>query len=97
MKRLWLILIVTNIIWGQSLNFTNKDSTIIINPSQLVNLNGTRYTLIHTDYDKQQIILETEIPDSPHSNTLEIQLRGHSFLGVSDILIPGDKEWRIVK
>ena len=43
--------------WGQSLNFTNKDSTIIIKPSQLVNLNGTRYTLIHTDYNRQHIVL----------------------------------------
>ena len=63
MNHLWLILFVISSIWGQSLNFINKDATIIVKPGQLINLNGVRYTLINTDYDKQQIILETEIPD----------------------------------
>ena len=79
MKRLWAILFVTSSIWGQSLNFTNKDSTIIIKPSQLVNLNGTRYTLIHTDYDKQQIVLETEIPDSAPFKYLREPIEGAWF------------------
>jgi len=79
MKRLWLILFVTSSIWGQSLNFTNKDSTIIIKPSQLVNLNGARYVLIHTDYDKQQIVLETEIPDSAPFKYLREPIEGAFF------------------
>ena len=79
MKRLWTILFVTSSIWGQSLNFTNKDSTIIIKPSQLVNLNGARYVLIHTDYDKQQIVLETEIPDSAPFKYLREPIEGAFF------------------
>jgi hypothetical protein len=79
MKRHWLILFVTSSIWGQSLNFTNKDSTIIIKPSQLVNLNGARYVLIHTDYDKQQIVLETEIPDSAPFKYLREPIEGAFF------------------
>ena len=79
MKRLWAILFVTSSIWGQSLNFTNKDSIIIIKASQLVNLNGTRYTLIHTDYDKQQIVLETEIPDSAPFKYLREPIEGAWF------------------
>ena len=79
MERLWAILFLTSSIWGQSLNFTNKDSTIIIKPSQLVNLNGTRYTLIHTDYNKQQIVLETEIPDSAPFKYLREPIEGAWF------------------
>lgn len=79
MKRLWLILFVISSACGQSLNFTNKDSTIIIKPSQLVNLNGTRYTLIHTDYNKQHIVLETEIPDSAPFKYLREPIEGAWF------------------
>ena len=79
MKCLWIVLFVTNTIMGQTLNFTNKDSTIIIKPSQLVNLNGTRYTLIHTDYNKQLIVLETEIPDSAPFKYLREPIEGAIF------------------
>ena len=79
MKHLWLILFLISSIWGQSLNFTNKDSTIIIKPSQLVNLNGTRYTLIHTDYNRQHIVLETEIPDSAPFKYLREPIEGAWF------------------
>ena len=79
MKRLWVILFVISSAWGQSLNFTNKDSTIIIKSSQLVNLNGTRYTLIHTDYNKQHIVLETEIPDSAPFKYLREPIEGAWF------------------
>jgi thioredoxin-related protein len=87
MKHLWLISFVISSIWGQSLNFINKDSTIIVKPGQLVNLNGARYTLINTDYDKQQIILETEIPDSAPYKYLREPIEG-GFFFVSILKIP---------
>ena len=87
MNRPWLIFFVISSIWGQSLNFTNKDSTIIIKPGQLLNLNGTRYTLINTDYDKQQIILETEIPDSAPYKYLREPIEGPLFF-ISILKIP---------
>ena len=87
MKRLWVILFVISSAWGQSLNFTNKDSTIIIKSSQLVNLNGTRYTLIHTDYNKQHIVLETEIPDSAPFKYLREPIEGAWFyFGILDLV-----------
>ena len=87
MKHLLLILFVISSIWGQSLNFINKDSAIIIKPGQLVNLNGTRYTLVNTDYDKQQIILEIEIPDSAPYKYLREPIEG-GFFFVSILKIP---------
>lgn len=87
MKHFLIILFVTSSIWGQSLNFTNKDSTIIIKPGQLVKLNGARYRLINTDYDKQQIILEMEIPDSPPYKYLREPIEG-GFFFVSILKIP---------
>ena len=83
MKHLWLILFLISSIWGQSLNFTNKDSTIIVKPGQLVNLNGARYKLINTDYDKQQIILETEIPDSAPYKYFREPIEGGFFSAIS--------------
>ena len=87
MNHLWLILLVISSIWGQSLNFINKDATIIVKPGQLINLNGVRYTLINTDYDKQQIILETEIPDSAPYKYLREPIEG-GFLFVSILKFP---------
>jgi hypothetical protein len=87
MNRPLLIFFVISSIWGQSLNFINKDSTIIVKPGQLLNLNGTRYTLINTDYDKQQIILETEIPDSAPYKYLREPIEGPLFF-ISILKIP---------
>ena len=87
MKHLWFILFLISSIWGQSLNFINKDSTITIKPGQLVSLNGARYSLINTDYDKQQIILETEIPDSAPYKYFREPIEG-GFFFVSVLKIP---------
>ena len=87
MKHLWIILFLISSTWGQSLNFINKDLTIIIKPGQLVNLNGARYSLINTDYDKQQIILETEIPDSAPYKYFREPIEG-GFFFVSVLKIP---------
>ena len=87
MKHLWFILFLISSTWGQSLNFINKDLTIIIKPGQLVNLNGARYSLINTDYDKQQIILETEIPDSAPYKYFREPIEG-GFFFVSVLKIP---------
>tara|TARA_Y100000741_G_scaffold935_1_gene846 strand:- start:233 stop:802 length:570 start_codon:yes stop_codon:yes gene_type:complete len=87
MKHLWLILFLISSIWGQSLNFINKDLTITIKPGQLVNLNGARYSLINTDYDKQQIILETEIPDSVPYKYFREPIEG-GFFFVTVLKIP---------
>ena len=87
MKHLGLILFTTAAVYGQSLNFIKKDSTIIINPGQLVNLNGIRYTLLHTDYNKEKIVLKVEMPDSPPYKYLREPIEG-GFFFISILKIP---------
>jgi len=87
MKHLGLILFTTAAVYGQSLNFIKKDSTIIINPGQLVNLNGIRYTLLHTDYNKEKIVLKIEMPDSPPYKYLREPIEG-GFFFISILKIP---------
>ena len=87
MKHFGLILFTTAAVYGQSLNFIKKDSTIIINPGQLVNLNGVRYTLLHTDYNKEKIVLKIEMPDSPPYKYLREPIEG-GFFFISILKIP---------
>ena len=87
MKHFGLILFTTAAVYGQSLNFIKKDSTIIINPGQLVNLNGIRYTLLHTDYNKEKIVLKIEMPDSPPYKYLREPIEG-GFFFISILKIP---------
>lgn len=86
-KHFGIILYATAAIYGQSLNFIKKDSTIIIKPGQLVNLNDVRYTLIHTDYNKKKIVLNVEIPDSPPYKYLREPIEG-GFFYISILKIP---------
>jgi len=87
MKHFGLILFTTAAVYGQSLNFIKKDSTIIINPGQLVNLNGVRYTLLHADYNKEKIVLKIEMPDSPPYKYLREPIEG-GFFFISILKIP---------